>query len=242
MGRLSCATSVADLSIGKMSLTNSVKSLSLEDDDWNLLAHISQKMGNSSSADPVKGNHQIHPNMEMSDLMKVGWELRPKVLDQSTTRSSEHGSRGSSASSVSKRLSLGEAGVIKVRDGAEKKQQEHVIDASVFLDNLPTKPSQPKPSRGGGSNNRKVWRQRTGSPTKRAKKETSTSGMVPVQPSNFSFTTGLETTGSRGGKLLRVAQNEPAVRKGVRGAKRGVGKGVTVTESTLLSAALLNFD
>ena len=33
MGRLSCATSVADLSIGKMSLTNSVKSLSLEDDE-----------------------------------------------------------------------------------------------------------------------------------------------------------------------------------------------------------------
>ncbi|GMH90141.1 hypothetical protein TrST_g1880 [Triparma strigata] len=204
LGRLSCATSVADLSIEKMSLTNSVKSLSLEDDDWNLLAQISQKMGNN---DNVTSN--LHPNMQMSDLMKVGWELRPKALEG--TNGSEHHSRGSSAGSrgsLTSGLGLGVSGIIKVNKSDVKElHKQTLIEASVLLDNLPTRPVErvkpAKPSRSSHSH-RKVSRQRVASPTKRVKKDPHppSRSHVIVQPSTFSFDSGFENTAGRGGERV----------------------------------------
>ena len=63
-GRLSLNNSIADLSIEKMSLTSSVKSLSLEDDDWNLLASINQisQINQLTNIFPISKIAEAKPN------------------------------------------------------------------------------------------------------------------------------------------------------------------------------------
>lgn len=194
-----------------MSLTNSVKSLSLEDDDWNLLAQISQKMGNNN--DPVAS--KLDSNMQMSDLMKVGWELRPKALEGGASHSSRASSAGSRGS-LSANLGLGVSGIIKVnKSDAKELHRQTLVEASALLDNLPSRPAKSdKPSRNSHSH-RKVSRQRVGSPTKRVKKDRDMRPNPPskshqiVQPSNFSFDNGLEKSrgggvGGRAGRRLKL--------------------------------------
>ena len=193
MSRLSVNNSIADLSIERMSLTNSVKSLSLDESDWDLLASINQRMNggpttkeNAVVVDPVAFNARVNSGMQMSELMKVGWELRPQALGvESRGGNSQAQSRAGSAGSTSSfRLGLGLTGVMssKIKNRKEeppiverpKAAIELTIDGK-HLDNLPSLPRKPtkpatnkkagKGSAGGGHRGRKV--KRTESPTKR---------------------------------------------------------------------------
>jgi len=198
--RLSLNNSIADLSIERMSLTNSVKSLSLEDSDWDLLASINKRMNGDGSnggmkenaviVDPVAFNARVNSGMQMSELMKVGWELRPEALgvesvggggERSSGRRSGTSSRaGSAESSNSFGLSLGLTGVIKSKTKNGKKTEPEIVRSpkkaltidGAYLDNLPSLPRKPtKPStvkKTTTHRGRKV--KRTESPVKKAKR------------------------------------------------------------------------
>ena len=197
LSRLSVNNSIADLSIEKMSLTNSAKSLSLEDSDWDLLASINQRMNGITPpeksevvVDPVAFNARVNSNMQMSELMKVGWELRPQALGGKNARTTKwgHASRGGSAGSSTGStnggnfsLSLGLSGVIKTKTKSKKedppiverpKAMELTIDGK-YLDNIPRKPTKPATTKkAGGSSGRNRGRKvkRTESPIKKQKR------------------------------------------------------------------------
>lgn len=192
ISRLSVNNSIADLSIERMSLTNSAKSLSLDDSDWDLLASINQRMNggngtkeNAVVVDPVAYNARVNSGMQMSELMKVGWELRPQALGMESSKgSNSHSRAGSAGSTGSFGLSLGLTGVVKSRIKNRKEEPpiverpkavELTIDGA-YLDNLPSLPRKPtkpatnnkkagKGNSAGGHRGRKV--KRTESPTKR---------------------------------------------------------------------------
>ena len=105
----------------KTSCTSSVKSLSLNDSDWNNL--------DDDVSDERNGR------MQMSELMRVGWELRPQCFDQpsgdNSMKESMASSRGNSAesrgSSVAGLLGLSTSGVTRAKNGVH----------NMLLDNLP---------------------------------------------------------------------------------------------------------
>jgi hypothetical protein len=133
-GKLSVVSSIADLTVDRMSLTNSVKSLSLDDGDWN------------PTKDATTGNHQLNPNMQMSELMKIGWELRPSAASPHGEQvSASRGGSAESRSSLGKSLGLSFSVKGMTRDKDVKTLEDMDMDTAWIA------PVKPKGKSRGGS-------------------------------------------------------------------------------------------
>ena len=212
-GKLSVVSSIADLTVDRMSLTNSVKSLSLDDGEW-------------APPGGVGGGGELNMQMQMSELMRIGWELREDAGGGGAVAGGKGvgQSRGSSADSRTGLertlgLSLGVKGLEKAR--GVKTVETMDVDTSWIA------PVKPKGARkaggtggrgaGGGERKKKEKEKKLGggresggkSPVKRAKKfmdeerekERSGSFIAPQRP-----------TGGRGGAAGGVGGGRHYVR------------------------------